>query len=53
MIAVIGLTAAVVILATDNGGTSARFATPVSAPAEPADGPRAIHSPGQRYDPAP
>lgn len=53
MIAVIGLTAAVVILATDNGDTSARFATPASAPAEPADGPRQIHAPGQRYDPAP
>jgi hypothetical protein len=53
MIAVVGLTTAVVILAAHDGGTSARFATPVSAPAEPADGPRQIHAPGQHYDPAP
>jgi hypothetical protein len=52
MIAVIGLTVTVVILATD-GGTSARFATPVSAPTEPAEGPRQIHSPGQHYDRGP
>jgi hypothetical protein len=52
MIAVVGLSAAVVILADDEA-TSTRTATPVSAPAEPADGPRYIHPPGQRYDPAP
>jgi hypothetical protein len=53
MIAVVGLTVAVVILATDDGATSARSAAPVSAPAEPADGPRQLHSPGQRYDGGP
>ena len=51
MIALVGLTVAVVSLATDGGGTSARPASPVSAPAAAADGPRYIHSPGQRYDP--
>jgi hypothetical protein len=50
MIALVGLTVAVVSLATDNGTTGARSASPVSAPAEAADGPRYIHSPGQRYD---
>jgi hypothetical protein len=50
MIAVVGLTLAVVILATDDGVSGARSATPVSAPADQADGPRHIHSPGQRYD---
>ncbi len=50
MIAVAGLSLAVVLLATDDGSTNARSATPVSvAPTEPADGPRYIHSPGQRY----
>jgi hypothetical protein len=49
MIAVVGLTVAVVILATDGGTTGARSASPVSAPAGAADGPRYIHSPGQRY----
>ena len=52
MIAVVGLTVTVVILADDEA-TSTRPATPVSAPAEPADGPRYIHAPGQRYDPGP
>ena len=52
MIAVVGLSAAVVILADDET-TSTRPATPVSAPSEPADGPRYIHPPGQRYDPGP
>ena len=51
-IAVVGLSAAVVILADDEA-TSTRTATPVSAPTEPADGPRYIHAPGQRYDPGP
>ena len=50
MIALIGLTVAVVILATDDGVSSPRSASPVSAPAGAADGPRYIHSPGQRYD---
>jgi hypothetical protein len=50
MIAIVGLSAAVVILA-DDGATST--ATPVSARTEPADGPRYIHPPGQRYDPGP
>ena len=53
MIAVVGLSGAVVILATDDDATSTRPASPVSAPAEPADGPRYIHPPGQRYDPGP
>jgi hypothetical protein len=51
-IAVVGLSAAVVILADDEA-TSTRSATPVSARTEPADGPRYIHPPGQRYDPGP
>ena len=51
-IAVVGLSAAVVILADDEA-TSTRTATPVSAPTEPADGPRDLHPPGQRYDPGP
>ena len=49
-IAVVGLSAAVVIL-VDDEATSTRTATPVSAPTEPADGPRYLHPPGQRYDP--
>jgi hypothetical protein len=49
IVAVVGLTVAVVILATDDGTTAARSATPVSSPAEPDDGPLFIHSPGQRY----
>jgi hypothetical protein len=52
MIAVVGLSAAVVILADDEA-TSTRSAAPVSAPSEPAGGPRYIHPPGQRYDPGP
>jgi hypothetical protein len=52
MIAVVGLSTAVVILADDEA-TSTRTATPVSAPTEPAHGPRYIHPPGQRYDPGP
>jgi hypothetical protein len=51
MIAVVGLTVTVVILADDEA-TSTRTATPASAPTEPA-GPRYIHPPGQRYDPGP
>jgi hypothetical protein len=50
MIAVVGLTGAVVILATDDGVTSARSASPVSEPIAPADGPRYLHSPGQHYE---
>lgn len=50
MITVVGLSISVVLLATDDGGTDTRSATPVSAPTESADGPRYIHSPGQRYD---
>jgi hypothetical protein len=52
MIAVVGLSTAVVILADDDA-TSTRSATPLRAPTEPADGPRYIHPPGQRYDPGP
>jgi hypothetical protein len=52
MIAVVGLTVTVVTLADDEA-TSTRSATPASAPTEPADGPRYIHPPGQRYDPGP
>jgi hypothetical protein len=52
MIAVVGLSAALVIVADDET-TSTRPASPVSAPTEPADGPRYIHPPGQRYDPGP
>jgi hypothetical protein len=50
LIALVGLTAAVVSLATDGGGTGAPSASPVSAPPKTADGPRYIHSPGQHYD---
>jgi hypothetical protein len=50
MIAVVALSVAVVLLAGDDPATDTRFATPASAPTEPADGPRYIHSPGQRYD---
>ena len=49
MVAVVGLAAAVVILAGDDAANT-RAATPVSAPSEPANGPRYIHSPGQRYE---
>jgi hypothetical protein len=49
-IAVVALSLAVVLLASDDPATDTRFATPASAPTEPADGPRYIHSPGQRYD---
>jgi hypothetical protein len=50
MIAVVGLSTAVVIVANDDAA-DAPSTTSVSAPAEPADGPRYIHPPGQRYDP--
>jgi hypothetical protein len=49
MIAVVGLTAAVVILATDDGASATRSAAPASAPAKASDGPRYVHSPGQHY----
>jgi hypothetical protein len=52
MIAVVGLTVTVVILADDEA-TRTRTATPASAPTQPADGLRYIHPPGQRYDPGP
>jgi hypothetical protein len=52
MIGLVGLTVAVVILATDNGAASVRTVTPVSAPADRSDGPRQIHAPGQGYNPA-
>jgi hypothetical protein len=52
MIAVVGLSTAVVILA-DDAATSSRPTTPASVPAEPADGPRYTHPPGQAYDPGP
>ena len=50
MIAVVGLTVAVVVLAANDRAIGARSASPVSAPVEPTDGPRYIHSPGQRYE---
>jgi hypothetical protein len=50
VIALVGLTVAVVSLATDDAANSARSTSPVSAPAAATDGPRYIHSPGQRYD---
>ena len=52
MIAIVGLTIAVVILATDDRAAGARSTEPVSGPAEAADGPRYIHSPGQVVRPA-
>lgn len=48
MVAVVGLSVAVVLVAEDDAAGT-RSATPVSAPTERADGPRYIHSPGQRY----
>ena len=49
LIAVIGLTVAVVVLATeDSAGTNT--VTPVSAPAEQNVGPRYIHPHNQRYE---
>jgi hypothetical protein len=48
LIAVIGLSVAVVILATDDA-TSTPSAPAVSVPAEQPDGPRYLHSPGQGY----
>jgi len=50
MIALVGLTVAVVVLATHNGAASVRAVTPVSAPADRSDGPRQIHAPGQGYE---
>jgi hypothetical protein len=50
MIALVGLTIAVVSLATDESPTSARSASPATAPAAATAGPRYIHSPGQGYD---
>jgi hypothetical protein len=50
MIALVGMTVAVVVLATDDGSSGARTASPVSTPAKAADGPRYLHSPGQGYD---
>ena len=52
LIAVVGLSVTVVILAADEA-TSIRSAPPVSAPGEPGGGPQYIHPPGQRYDPGP
>jgi hypothetical protein len=52
MVALVGLTVAVVVLATDDRAPGARSASRGSAPAEAAAGPRYIHSPGQRYDSA-
>lgn len=49
LIAVIGLSVAVVVLASeDSAGTST--AAPVSAPAKQDVGPRYIHPHGQRYE---
>jgi hypothetical protein len=50
MIAVVGLTGAVVILATDDDVTSARSASPVREQIAPLEGPRYLHSPGQHYE---
>jgi hypothetical protein len=50
MIALVGMTVAVLILATDDGAPTVRPALPVSAPAGAGDGPRYLHSPGQGYD---
>jgi hypothetical protein len=65
MIAVVGLTAAVVVLATSNGQPTTRTAAPVSAPAsvgttrydggpdEGTRGPGAFGATGRRYDGGP
>jgi hypothetical protein len=50
MIAVVGLTVAVVVLATNDDSTPAATATPST---QEADGPRQLHFPGQRYDGGP
>jgi hypothetical protein len=51
MIAVVGLTVAVVIMATSSGGTSTVSATPATAPPVP---PVSVLAPaGQRYDGGP
>jgi hypothetical protein len=50
MIALVGMTVAVVILATDDGASGARTASPVSTPSKATHGPRYLHSPGQGYD---
>ena len=49
LIAVVGLTIAVVILATAEGTTSARSAAQVGTPAGQPDGPQYLHAPGQHY----
>jgi len=50
MIAVIGLTITVVILATDDPAVDAGSSAPVNGSAGAVDGPRFIHSAGQHYD---
>ena len=47
-VAIVGLSAAVVILASDDAGR-ASSATPVRPAIEPAGGPQYIHPPLQRY----
>jgi hypothetical protein len=49
LIAVVGLSVAVVILASEDTAAP-RTVVPVSAPAEQPDGPRYIHPHGQRYE---
>lgn len=49
LIAVIGLSVAVVILASEDTAATSTV-VPVSVPTEQADGPRYIHPHGQRYE---
>jgi hypothetical protein len=51
LIAVVGLTTAVVFLATERTATRADSATPASRIIDGAQGPRYVHPFGQRYDP--
>lgn len=52
MVAVVGLTVAVVALAINDDSSTSPAAT-VTPSGQAAEGPRQIHSPGQRYDGGP
>ena len=49
MIAVVGLTVAIVVMATHSGATDSRSAAPVNASSASPDGPRELHAPGQGF----
>jgi hypothetical protein len=52
MIAVVGLSTAFILIAEQDDAHRSSL-SPVEAPIGPADGPRQVHSPGQRYYVAP